>query len=41
MDGGRVWIEGWMDECVNKQMDGWKDGSRERLGRRMDGWMDA
>ena len=29
MAGGRVWIEGRMDECVNEQMHGWMDGGRE------------
>lgn len=26
MTGGRGWIDGWMDECVNER---WKDGSMD------------
>ena len=34
MAGGRGCIDGWMDECVNEQMDVWMDG-------RIEGWLEG
>ena len=34
MAGGRGWIEGKIDGCVNERMDGWMDG-------RIEGWLEG